>query len=110
MYLSDKPLVNKDALFKGFLSGSLFAGFFILQSSLIIKVVVLIYGFLVILDDLLPSKEINDYPMLALVGLGLGFILAFVISAAIDFYIPIIILITTIIYVIKIKNSYATRI
>ena len=110
MYFSDKPLLNRVALFKGFLAGSLFAGFFILETSFLVKLVVLVYGLLVILDDLLPSREINDYPMLALLGLGLGFILAFLISSVISFYMYIIILITTIIYIIKIKNSYATGI
>ena len=110
MYAIDKPLMNKEAILKGFLSGTLFAGFFILEGSVIIKSIVFIYGFLVILDDLLPSREINDYPILSLICLVIGFVLAFPIAGIFGLYMPIIILATTVLYIIKIKKAYATRV
>ncbi len=98
----DKPIFSPLAFIKGFLSGSLLAGAFILQASIFLKLTIFIFGFLVILDSIFPSKEEDDYPLISLLGLVVGFVAASLFSAAkLDIYVILIILVAFIFYIIK---------
>src|SRR3989344_4027850 len=98
----EKPLLNWIVVFSGFLSGGLLAGFFVLQTTLLIKSLVFIYGLFVIFDALLPDREENDYPILALLGLFIGFLVAFGANLIkFNSYILIIVAITSIVYIYK---------
>lgn len=110
---AEKPLLNARSMLKGFLAGGMFAGFFVLEADIFLKIIVFIYGIFVIADDLLPSREEEDYPLLSLIALVVGFIAGLLATSFSGIYTLLIIIIASIIYgpgiVDKVRGRMVTR-
>ncbi len=102
----EKPLLNSAAFVKGLLSGGLLASSFILGFDLFFRFGIFIFGFLVILDSILPSKEEADYPLLALIGFGLGVLVSVLFNiTGSDIYSLIILVVSALFYLYKAGKS-----
>lgn len=86
-------------MLKGFLAGGLFAAFFILETILILKIILLVYALIVLIDDLFPSREDEDYPILSLICLILGFVVALLATPFAGIYTFLVFILATIMYV-----------
>ena len=102
---SDRPLLNIKCIIKGAAAGGLLAGAFIIPTAIIVKFIFFIAGFLVIVDDVMPSENQFDYPLLSLVGFGLGFLVAVGFSLAkFDFYAVLLLFVTVLVYLVKLAK------
>ena len=75
-----KSLLNAKALLMGFISGSLLSAPFILAADVLLKMGVVVYGLLVLLDVLIPSREQDYSPAISIMAAVAGFVLSFVFS------------------------------
>ena len=102
----EATIVGKLAVWKGFLAGSLFLISFFINTHMVFKALIFVYGLIVVLDGLLPSKQEQYYPISLFSGLLVGFVLSIVFYHYLGlYYVSIILVLATLMYIYRILEK-----